>query len=91
MSTDPAKRPQSTRSSGVQDALRLTESFAGIGLVRQMSRILGLRANDIAPAKILEMYTAGIGPAHLLLAEMARTHVVDIPADPICNRIIKRQ
>ncbi len=62
---------------------RFAEFFAGIGLVRAAIEPLGwdcVFANDISPAKA-EMYAARFGREHLLVDDINKIALADLPAD----------
>ena len=62
---------------------RFAEFFAGIGLVREAIEPLGwdcVFANDISPGKA-EMYAARFGREHLLVDDINRIGVADLPGE----------
>ena len=62
---------------------KFAEFFAGIGLMREAVEPLGwgcIFANDIAPDKA-EMYTARFGDEHLLVGDIHRISLADLPMD----------
>ena len=62
---------------------RFAEFFAGIGLVREAVEPLGwdcVFANDISPAKA-EMYAARFGREHLLVDDINRIALADLPSE----------
>ena len=62
---------------------RFAEFFAGIGLVREAMEPLGwdcVFANDISPGKA-EMYAARFGREHLLVDDIYKVTLTDLPPD----------